>query len=305
MRWFFHLVRPEELSWGSDGRYVPPSLAAEGFIHASHQDALRASAEMYFTPEERARLRVLAIDPRRLDTRVELADTPRGPMPHIHGSLPADAVRVLDLDAASVHPDRVTGTRVLFLAFTGLTLLDLVGPLDALSRIASMGFDATTTCEIAALTPQLNPQGDPPAPWSACGATLTTARYRPALEDFDVLVVPGGPGARVLQHDPNIAAYLGTFPVNRLTASVCTGSLLLGAAGRLRGKRATTHHLWMSELDRYGAIPSTERVVDEGQLVTAGGVTSGIELGLHLVRRLEGEETCARIAAQMEVRGLT
>jgi cyclohexyl-isocyanide hydratase len=301
MRWLFHLVRPEELSWGSDGRYAPPSLATEGFVHASHRDALRASADLYFTADERARLRVLAIDPRRLDARVELADTPRGPMPHIHGSIPVDAVRVLDLDAAEAHPDRVTGTRILFLAFTGLTLLDLVGPLDALSRIATMGFDATTTCEVAALTQQ----GDPPAPWAGFGATLTTARHRPALEDFDVLVVPGGPGTRVLQHDAPIAAYLGSFPVNRLTASVCTGSLLLGAAGRLRGKRATTHHLWMSELERYGAIPSTERVVDEGQLVTAGGVTSGIELGLHLVRRLEGDETWARIAAQMEVRGLT
>jgi len=301
MRWLFHLVRPEDLSWGSDGRYAPPSLAVEGFIHASHQDAVVASANLYFAPEDRVRLRVLVIDPRRLDQRVELVVTPRGPMPHIHGSIPEDAVRVISLDAVDAHPDRVTGTRILFLAFTGLTLLDLVGPLDALSRIASMGFDATTTCEVAALTQQ----GDPLAPWSASGATLTTARYRPALEDVDVLVVPGGPGTRVLQHDASVAAYLGTFPPNRLTTSVCTGSLLLGAANRLRGKRATTHHLWLQELAQYGAIPSRERVVDEGQLLTAGGVTSGIDLGLHLVRRLEGDEACAKIAAQMEVRPFT
>ncbi len=154
MRWLFHLVRPEDLSWGSDGRYAPPSLATEGFIHASHHDAVRASADLYFEPEERARLRVLAIDPRRLDQRVELAPTPRGPMPHIHGSIPVDAVRVLDLDAVEVHPDRVTGTRILLLAFTGITLLDLVGPLDALSRISTMGFDPTTTCEVATLAQQ-------------------------------------------------------------------------------------------------------------------------------------------------------
>ncbi len=301
MRWLFHLVRPEELSWGSDGRYAPPSLATEGFIHASHHGAVRESAELYFRAEELASLRVLAIDPRRLDRRVELAATPRGPMPHIHGSLPVDAVRVLPLDAVDAHPDHVTGTRILILAFTGLTLLDLVGPLDALSRIASMGFDATTTCEVAALTQQ----GDPPAPWSASGATLTTARYRPALDDFDVLVVPGGPGTRVLQHDASVAAYLATFPANRLATSVCTGSLLLGAANRLRGKRATTHHLWLKELERYGASPVAERVVDEGQLITAGGVTSGIELGLHLVRRLEGDDAYAKIAAQMEVRPFT
>ena len=298
MRWLFHLVRPEDLSWGSDGRYAPPSLATEGFIHASHQHAVRASAELYFQPGDRARLRVLAIDPRRLDQRVELAETPRGPMPHIHGSIPVDAVRVLDLDAVDAHPDAVIGTRILFLAFTGMTLLDLVGPLDALSRIATMGFDPTTTCEVATLAQQ----GEPGAPWSAFGATLTTARYRPELQDFDVLVVPGGPGTRTLMHDASVAAYLATFPANRLTTSVCTGSLLLGAANRLRGKRATTHHLWLGELAQFGAIPVAERVVDEGQLITAGGVTSGIELGLHVVRRLQDEEVYAKIAAQMEVR---
>lgn len=298
MRWLFHLVRPEDLSWGSDGRYAPPSLAGEGFVHASYRDAVSASAGLYFKAAELSQLRVLAIDPRRLDAPIEVADTPRGPMPHIRGSIPVDAVRVLDLEAVDTHPDLVTGTRIVLLAFTGMTLLDLVGPLDALTRIASMGFDATTTCEVAALTPG----GDPPVVWSAWGAELVTARYRPALESFDVMVVPGGPGTRVLEHDEDALAYLATFPANRLTTSVCTGSLLLGAAGRLHGKRATTHHKWMAELARFGALATEQRVVDEGQLVTAGGVTSGIELGLHLVRRLAGDEAYAAIAAQMEVR---
>lgn len=298
MRWLFHLVRPEELSWGSDGRYAPPSLSAEGFIHASHKEAVRESASLYFKAAELSRLCVLAIDPRRLDVPVELAETPRGPMPHIHGSIPVDAVRALDLDAVDTHEELVTGTRIVLLAFTGMTLLDLVGPLDALTRIASMGFDTTTTCEVASLTPG----GARPVVWSAAGAELATARYRPALEAFDVLVVPGGPGTRALEHDAAAIAYLATFPANRLTTSVCTGALLLGAAGRLAGKRATTHHTSIAELARFGAIATNDRVVDEGQLVTAGGVTSGIELGLHVVRRLAGEEAYAAIAAQMEVR---
>lgn len=296
MRWLFHLVRPEELSWGSDGRYAPPSLASEGFIHASYKDAVRASAELYFEAAELSKLRLLAIDPRRLDVPIELADTPRGPMPHIRGSMPVDAVRVLDLDAVDSHADVVIGTRIVLLAFTGMTLLDLVGPLDALTRIASMGIDTTTTCEVAALTPG----GDPPVVWSGWGAELVTARYRPALESFDLMVVPGGPGTRALEHDEGVISYLATFPANRLMTSVCTGSLLLGAAGRLHGKRATTHHKQMAELARFGAIATEQRVVDEGQLVTAGGVTSGIELGLHLVRRLAGEEAYVQIAAQME-----
>jgi len=115
------------------------------------------------------------------------------------------------------------------------------------------------------------------------------------------MVVAGGPGTRVLENDQEAIAWLSTFPLNRITASVCTGALLLGAAGRLRGKHATTHRTMIKELARFGAISVPQRVVDEGQLVTAGGVTSGIELGLHLVRRLAGEEAHAKIAAQMEV----
>jgi cyclohexyl-isocyanide hydratase len=78
--------------------------------------------------------------------------------------------------------------------------------------------------------------------------------------------------------------------------------LLLGAAGRLRGKHATTHPTMRKELARFGAISVAERVVDEGQLVTAAGVTAGIDLGLHLVKRLAGDAAHAQIAAQMEVR---
>ena len=303
-RWLFHLVRAEDLGWGSDGRYAPPSLGREGFIHASYKDRVEESARLYFPVGDVPRLRVLAIDPRRLDVPVEVADTPRGPMPHVHGSIPVDAVRVIGLDALDVHPDLVTGTRIAFAAFPGLTLLDLVGPLDALSRIASMRFDPTTTCEVIALARRLDDvddPSDPPVVWSAFGAELAAARHRPPLDAFDVLVVPGGPGTRALEKDADAIAWLSTFPANRLLASVCTGALLLAAAGRLRGKRATTHHTMLGDLARFGAVAVAERVVDEGQLVTAGGVTSGIDLGLHLVRRLAGDEAHAQIAAQMEV----
>jgi cyclohexyl-isocyanide hydratase len=301
MRWLFHIVRAEELGWGRDGRYAPPSLATEGFIHASYRDAVAESARLYFPAD--ARLRVLAVDPRRLDVPVEIAETPRGPMPHVRGSIPVDAVRVIEPEGVEAHPDGVTGTRIALLAFEGMTLLDLVGPLDALSRIATMGFDDTTTCEVLAMT---HPEDDPASTsvWAAWGAELLATRYRPSLDGFDVLVVPGGPGTRVLEHDTEAIAWLDTFPRNRITASVCTGSLLLGAAGRLAGRRATTHKTMLGELARFGATAVQERVVDDGQLVTAGGVISGIDLGLHLVRRLTGEVAYEKIAAQMEARML-
>lgn len=299
-RWLFHVVRATELSWDRGGRYAPPSLGTEGFVHASYRDAVLESARLYFA--EGDDLRVLVVDPRRLDVPVEVATTPRGPMPHIQGTIPADAVRVIELEAVPEHDDVVRGTKIGFLAFEGMTLLDLVGPLDAVSRIATMGFDETTRCEVVALTRPEEDETVLDVPvWAGTGLRITAERYRPALDAFDVLVVPGGFGTRALEGDPSVASYLETFPQNRLVASVCTGALLLGAAGRLEGKRATTHARYLHALEAYGARVVTERVVDEGQVVTAGGVTAGIDLGLHLVARLAGDEVRAKIAARMEV----
>ncbi|MFO0572059.1 MAG: DJ-1/PfpI family protein [Polyangiaceae bacterium] len=111
---------------------------------------------------------------------------------------------------------------------------------------------------------------DPPLVWAAMGAELRASRYRPPLHEFDVLIVPGL-GTWALCRDPGLIAYLASYPENRLVASVCTGALLLGAAGRLRGKPATTHASALDQLGEWGATARTERVVDAGQVVTAGG----------------------------------
>jgi putative intracellular protease/amidase/uncharacterized protein (DUF952 family) len=291
MRWLYHLLPADEVV---GDRYAPPSLRREGFIHCSFRDAVAESARLHFPPS--LRLAVLQIDPRRLDARVDVADTPRGPMPHLHGALPADAIRArLDLAAVAAAPDAVTGTRFAFVAFAGMTLLDLVGVYDPIARLAGMGFDPDARCEIVAAEE---------APWRGAGAVLTVPRVRPPLHDFDALVVPGGFGARRLVEERAVIEWLATFPHNRLVASVCTGALLLGAAGRLRGHRATTHAGALDLLAAFGATAVRERVVDEGQLVTAGGVTSGLDLGLHLVRRFAGDGAAERIAAQMELRPL-
>ncbi len=299
MRWLFHICREVDLTWGKDGRYAPSSLAKDGFIHASFKDAVRESARLYFGPNDK--LRVLKIDPRRVDVPILVEDTPRGPMPHVYGSIPSDAIKLGDLDAVDDTPDKVTGTKIALSAFEGMTLLDLVGPLDALSRIASMGIDPTTTCEVIALT---KPPDDPTVVdvgvWAGSGLQIQVSRYRPALDGFDVLVIPGGPGTRELDSDEELCEYLKTYPENRLVATVCTGSLLLAATGRLKGKRATTHHRWLEQLTRHGAVAVRERVVDDAQIITSGGVTAGIDLGIHLVQRLAGNDAATTIAQQME-----
>ncbi len=289
MRWLYHLL-PRGTDLGE--AYAPASLASEGFVHASYRDDVRESARLYFPAN--AALEVLRIDPRRLPARVVAEPTPRGPMPHVHGAIPRDAVTsVLALDELDEAPDRVTGTRFGFVAFEGMTLLDLVGVLDPVSRIATMGFDPTSICAVVS--------AGAPLVWGGHGAALVAHRVKPPLDEFDVLVVPGGHGTRTLEHDPALAEWLATFPESRLAASVCTGSLLLGAAGRLRGLRATTHRSAMGELAKYGATAVDARLVDEGATVTAGGVTCALDLGLYLVRRFEGDAVAERIAAQMHL----
>jgi putative intracellular protease/amidase/uncharacterized protein (DUF952 family) len=286
-RWLYHLAEERELGEA----WAPPSLGEEGFVHCSFADQVRESARLHF--HAAAKLHVHRVDPRRVGARIRLAPTARGPMPHVEGPLVRDAVvDATPLDAFR-GPDRVAGTRFGFVAFRGMTLLDLVGVLDPISRIASMGFDRTSTFEIVAAH-----EG---AAWEGHGARLETARVRPELSAFDVLVVPGGPAARELAEDAEVAAWLRTFPANRWAVSVCTGALLLGAAGRLRGKRATTHTSALGELEAFGAEPVRSRIVDEGDVTTGAGVTSGIDVGLHVVRELCGDEARARVAAQMEV----
>ena len=102
LRWIYHLTEAD----GPAGDYVPESLSREGFVHGSYRDLVAESARLYFPSN--AVLRVLRIDPRRLDVPVEIAETPRGPMPHVHGPIPRDAIReVLSLDAVARAPDEV------------------------------------------------------------------------------------------------------------------------------------------------------------------------------------------------------
>src|SRR5262249_39907978 len=121
-----------------------------------------------------------------------------------------------------------------------------------------------------------------------------------ALRGFDLLVVPGGHGTRALRHDPAFLEWLRTADGVPLKASVCTGALLLGAAGFLAGKPATTHPNAMRDLEPCCAEVRSERVVDADGVITARGVTAAIDLGLHLVRRLAGAEAMLRVARQMD-----
>lgn len=178
-----------------------------------------------------------------------------------------------------------------FLIYDRMTALDFVSVFDALTRLKTMNLLPGYDWDVCSYTDTVTTDK---------GLRLTPDVVAPSLAVYDLLIVPGGYGAKDLSEDKRFIDWLRMGSVCGLTASVCTGALLLGAAGFLTGKKATTHRSAFDDLKPYCAEVVDERVVDEGDVVTARGVTAGIDLGLHLAERLAGPEARARIATQMD-----
>jgi transcriptional regulator GlxA family with amidase domain len=125
-----------------------------------------------------------------------------------------------------------------------------------------------------------------------------------ALEELtapDLVLAPGGIGSRTLMHDEELLEWLREVDrATKWTTSVCTGSLLLGAAGLLQGKRATTNWVVLDALREFGAEPVGGRFVEDGKVITAAGVTAGIDMALHLVAREVGPEVAQAIQLGIE-----
>jgi cyclohexyl-isocyanide hydratase len=174
-----------------------------------------------------------------------------------------------------------------FLLFPGLTALDLVGPHEVLARLPG----------VQAL--RLGPA--PGAVTAQHGLRLGVDLSWSAAPPLDVLCVPGGPGVGEALQDAALLTFLrGPASTSAWLTSVCTGSLLLGAAGLLQGYRATTHWRYHDLLLEAGAHPVRKRVVMDRNRVTAAGVTAGIDLGLFLAALLAGERTARAIELQLE-----
>jgi transcriptional regulator GlxA family with amidase domain len=172
--------------------------------------------------------------------------------------------------------------------FDGLTALDAVGPYEVLSRLpgAKVSFIAAEPGPVRTETGMLTILAE-----ESLGDSL----------DPEIVVVPGGRGTRRLMGDESILAWLRRVHETSLwTTSVCTGSLLLAAAGLLEGLEATTHWLELDGLSRFGAEPVGRRVVEQGKIMTAAGVSAGIDMALTLAARIAGEETAKAIQLGIE-----
>jgi len=161
--------------------------------------------------------------------------------------------------------------------YDGFTALDAVGPYETLGRLP----DSETVLVAERPGPVRNDNGN---------LALTADKTLADVPNPDVLVVPGGPGQTAQMDNKVLLDWIRTADATSTwTTSVCTGSLLLAAAGLLEGRRATSHWLALEELRRFGVEPTGERVVTDGKYVTAAGVSSGIDMGLALLGRISGD----------------
>ncbi|MFD3436600.1 DJ-1/PfpI family protein [Streptomyces sp. NPDC058685] len=168
--------------------------------------------------------------------------------------------------------------QIAVLLFDRFTSLDAVGPYELLARVPA----AETVFVARQAGPVRNDQGS---------LSLVADRTLTEVTAPDIVLVPGGPGAREAMRDEAVLAWLRAVDATSTwTTSVCTGSLVLAGAGLLRGRRATSHWLALEELVPLGAEPTGERVVFDGKYVTAAGVSSGIDMALHLLGRIGGDE---------------
>ena len=179
------------------------------------------------------------------------------------------------------------------IVFDRMTYLDFVGFYDPVTRLKSMNILPDFEWRILSNRAQVADDR------GAAGMKMLPQSVLEPLDGYDLLFVPGGMGTRSLQHDREFIDWLRTAAPVKHKVSVCTGALLLGAAGFLRGKRATTHPSALKELEPYCGRVVADRIVDEGDVVTGSGVATSLDLGLQIVERFAGPEARARVAKQM------
>lgn len=176
--------------------------------------------------------------------------------------------------------------RIVFALFPGMTQLDFTGPHQFLSRLPGAEVIVASAAG-----------GDVAAEGLIFGATVALA----TVATCDLLCVPGGVPALEAALDPafcNEVRRLGSMA--RYVTSVCTGSLILGAAGLLAGRRAACHWAWRHLLPLFGAIPDPARVVRDGPVITGGGVTAGIDFALVVLAEIGGEDLARSVQLGLE-----
>ncbi|RZJ24281.1 MAG: DJ-1/PfpI family protein [Haliea sp.] len=178
-------------------------------------------------------------------------------------------------------------TRIGMLVFPKITALDILGPFEVLARAPDC-------------TAQLVWKDTSPVPGDTGLRLLPDVDFASAPQ-FDVIVVPGGPGQTDLMEDEEVLAFLRTQAAGaQLVTSICTGSLLLAAAGLLTGYQATCHWLSFDQLEQFGVVPVDQRVVIDRNRITGAGVTSGLDFAFTVLAELRGREAAEKLQLLLE-----
>ncbi|GAA3167323.1 DJ-1/PfpI family protein [Streptomyces ramulosus] len=217
------------------------------------------------------------------------------------GVLAAGAVSAAPAGAAAgAHPNRKGPFRVHIVLFDGVEELDFIAPYEVFSAAVMHGGDRTVEVDYVTT-------GESGTVRCAYGTQVAvTRRWEPRTAEL--IVVPGGgyrhkdgPGIWAEIERGTLPRALAAAPRPGLTlSSLCTGALLLSAAGLVEGRRCTTHRGALKDLEKGGGVLTPARVVDDGDLVTAQGISSGLELGLWLVKRELGSAAAAGVEMMME-----
>lgn len=178
------------------------------------------------------------------------------------------------------------------LVFEDIEELDFIGPFEVLSYINKIKHQSTNVWIVSDGKEIIKGYN------KLCFFADYTIDNCPHL---DVLVVPGGQGRKSAMKNEKILSFIKSrYGELRYLSSVCTGALIIGATGILKGRSATTYHTAFDELSQMGAVPKVSKVVQDGKIITGAGVSSGIDVGLYLLSKLFDEATAKEVADKIE-----
>ena len=177
--------------------------------------------------------------------------------------------------------------KIVFLFYDGMTALDAVGPYEILSRLPD-----AITYSAAIKSGEISTDSH---------LKLIANSHFSSISEADILIIPGAGNATTLQHIPEVLEWIKYLHTKTsYTTSVCTGSLILGASGILKDKQATTHWAAHDRLSQWGAIPVEKRIVEDGKIITAAGVSAGIDMALLLASKVAGNTTAKALQIGIE-----
>jgi transcriptional regulator GlxA family with amidase domain len=184
--------------------------------------------------------------------------------------------------------------KIAFIIFDGITWLDFVGIYDPISRLKSMKYLPDLSWDICAFTEAVSDN---------FGLEMKPNKIKESLSNYDVIIIPGGFGTKKLIADNEFMDWIKTAKEVNFKISICTGSLILGAAGFLKNKFATTHFDECETLKQFCKEVKKERIVEDGNVITAGAVASSIDIGLYLCKKWAGQEAEIEIRKRMDYHG--